>query len=144
MKSFTKRSLAALMIIATLSCLLCVGASARSSDYLSAYSAGVVARSGGRIIVSVDVDGVGYMTQIGASNVIIYQSSDQTNWSSVASYSSANYPSMLTFGTSCNMDVVTYYGTAGYYYKAVVTCYAGNASGHDSRLYSTSSAKAIS
>ncbi|KAF5055259.1 hypothetical protein DSECCO2_379500 [anaerobic digester metagenome] len=144
MKSFTKKSLAALMIIATLSCVLCVGASARSSDYLSAYSAGLTPKSGGRIVVSVDVAGVGYMTQIGASNVTIYRSSDQTNWDSVASYSSANYPSMLTSGYSCNMDVITYYGTPGYYYFAVVNCYAGNASGHDSRLYTTSNVKAIS
>lgn len=144
MKSFTKKSLAALMIIATLSCVLCVGASARSSDYLSAYSAGVTAKSGGRIVVSVDVAALGNMTQIGASRVIIYKSSDQTTWNSVATYNYEDYPSMMTSGYSCNMDVLTYYGIAGYYYKALVTCYAGNASGYDSRLYSTSGTKAIS
>ena len=83
------------MVIVILSCLLCIGASARSSGYLSAYSADVSAASGGEIIVGVTVDGLGYMTQIGASSITIYKSSDQITWNPVKTYSYTNYPSMF-------------------------------------------------
>jgi len=134
------------MVIVMLSCLLCIGTSAStlSSDYICDYSADVSAASGGRIIVGVSVDALGYMTQVGASSITIYKSSDQINWSPVKTYSYTNYPSMMTSGYYYFADAVTYYGTAGYYYLAMVTCYAGDANGHDTRLYTTSGTRAIS
>lgn len=149
MKTSVKRVFSMVMAVVMISCLSCVMTSAqpngilRSSNYLDAYSAGVTAKSGGRIVVSVTVDALGYMSQIGASSVTIFRSSDQINWNSVASYSYEDYPSMMTSGYSCNIDVLTYYGTPGYYYRAAVYCYAGNANGHDSRLYTTSGKLAI-
>lgn len=65
MKASVKRVLSMVMAIAMISCLSCVMTSAHSlgicsSDYLDAYSADVSAASGGRIIVGVSVDALGY------------------------------------------------------------------------------------
>jgi len=144
LKKNTKRVLSMILTVVMISCFSCIAVSARSSDYLDAYSADVSAASGGRIIVGVSVDALGYMTQVGASSITIYKSSDQISWSPVKTYSYTNYPSMMTSGYYYFADAVTYYGTAGYYYLAMVTCYAGDANGHDSRLYTTSGTRAIS
>lgn len=150
MKTSVTRILSMVMVVAMISCLSCVMTFAqpsgllRSSNYLDAYSADVSAASGGRIIVGVSVDALGYMTQVGASSITVYKSSDQINWYPVKTYSYTDYPSMMTSGYYYFADAVTYYGTPGYYYMAIVTCYAGNANGHDSRPYTTNGTRAIS
>lgn len=68
-----------------LSSLLCTFASARSSAYLSSYCADVTPESGGKLVVTVDVSGVGSMTQIGATKIYIYESTNNKSFFQVAS-----------------------------------------------------------
>ena len=96
------------------------------------------------MVVTVDVSGVGSMTQIGASIIYIYESADNKSFSQVAAYHYEDYPEMMGSGTFYYEDAVTYYGIPGYYYFASVYVYAGNASGGDQRNYTTSTKRAIS
>ena len=145
MKRFSKRFLCGILSICMLSSLLVTSASAstRSSAYLDGYAASVTAKSGGRLVVTVDVSGVGSMTQIGASKIYMYESQNGVDFSQVVTYRYEDYPNMMGSGTVYFKDAVTYYGTPGYYYYASVYCYAANSSGSDERHYSTSIVQAI-
>ena len=145
MKHFGKRLLCGILAVCMLSCHLCTfaAASTRSSAYLDGYAASVTAKSGGRLVVTVDVSGVGSMTKIGATKIYMYESEDGTIFSQVATYKYEDYPNMMGSGTVYFKDAITHYGTPGYYYYASVYCYAANSSGSDERNYCTSIVRAI-
>lgn len=144
MKHFGKRFLCGILVILALSSLLCTFASARSSAYLDGYRAFIIPQSGAKIPVTVDVSGVGYMDEVGASKIYIYESTDGKNFTRVATYKSDDYPEMLESNTTTYYDSpVVYSGKAGYYYYADVYCYAAKDGGSDTRLYSTSVKRAI-
>lgn len=130
-----------------MSSLLCTFSSAttvRSSAYLNSYAATVTAKSGGRMVVTVDVAGVGVMAKIGATKIYMYESEDGVSFSRVATYKYEDYPAMMRSNTTTYYDdAITHYGTPGRYYYASVYCYAANASGSDERHYSTSIVRAI-
>lgn len=146
MKRFGKRLLCSIFAVCMLSSLLCTSAFAnsnRSSAYLNSYCADVTPKSGGRLVVTVDISGVGPMTKIGATKIYIYESDDGVDFSRVATYKYENYPKMMGSGTFYYDDAITHYGTPGYYYFASVYCYAANASGSDEKNYTTSIVQAI-
>ena len=147
MKTSWKRLLSALMTLCILSSILCTAASAatvRSSDYLDFYVSSVTAKSGGKIVVSATVSAVIRATEIGATDVYIYESSNDVDYTCVEEYHAEDYPEMLDSGRHFNSDVATYEGTPGKYYYAVVYVYAGNSTGGDTRRYETACVRAIS
>lgn len=143
MKRFGKRVFCGILTVCMLSCLLCTFASARSSAYLDAYRAFITPESGGLIAVTVEVDGVNYMDELGASAIFIYESTDNKNFTKVATYKSENFPAMLGSGTTYYETPVTYLGKPGRYYYASVYCYAAKDGGSDTGHYETSVKRAI-
>ena len=147
MKITHKRFLSTLLIVCVLSSLLCTMAYAvtvRSSDYLDSYVCSVTPKSGGEIVVSASVHAIVNATQIGASDVYIYESSNNEDFTCVEHYNYEDYPNMMGTGRHFNRDVATYEGTPGKYYYAAVYVYAGNSTGGDTRCYETASERAIS
>ena len=145
MKHVGKRILCSLLAVCMLSALLCASASAavlRSSDYLSSYTARVTPVGDGKVAVTVDVDGAGAMDEIGASEIHIYESTDNSLFTWVESYTSDDYPEMLGSGTFYYDTPITHQGVAGRYYKAHVYFYAAKGSGSDTRDYMTVSKRA--
>lgn len=142
----SKRILSALLLLCMLSSLFCAtaNASVSSSNYLDGYRAVLTPTSGGKIVITVDVDGLTSMTQIGASKIHLYESTDNINFTRIRTYNYTNYPSMMGSGKHFFEDVITYSGTAGRYYYAIVYCYAGNSTGYDQKAYTTSIVRAIS
>lgn len=143
MKHFGKRMVCGILTVCMLSAFLCTAVFARSSAYLNSYRATVTAKSGGKMVVTVTVTGVGTMTEIGASTIYIYESSDNKSFTKVATYNYEDYPEMMGSGTYYNKDAVTYTGKVGYYYIASVYCYAANSNGSDEKNYTTSSKRAL-
>lgn len=143
MKYIGKRIICGILAVCLISALACTVAFARSSAYLNSYRATVTAKSGGKMVVSVNVTGVGTMTEIGATTIYIYESEDNKSFTRVATYEHTDYPEMMGSGTHYYEDPVTYSGTPGYYYFASVYCYAANANGSDEKNYTTSAKKAI-
>jgi len=146
-KRFGKRILCGLLTICLMSTMLCAFAFAdnRSSAYLSSYTARVKALSGGEIAVVVDVDGVGTMDEIGAAEIHIYESTDNSLFDLVESYYSDDYPEMLWEDDTYYYDSpVTYEGIPGRYYCATVCFYAAKNNGSDTAWYTTLSKRAIS
>ena len=146
MNRFGKRIFCCLLTIALMSTMVCAFASAdtRSSAYLSSYTARVQALSGGEIAVVVDVRGAGTMSKIGAAEIHIYESTDNSEFDLVESYYSDDYPEMLGSGTFYYDSPVTYEGVVGRYYCATVCFYAAKNNGSDTAWYTTLSKRAIS
>lgn len=143
-----KYMLSLTLMLALLAGLLCTtaagsGEAVCSSDYISIYSAGLTAESDCKITVTVDVDATRTMTQVGASSVTFYRSTDQTHWTPTKTYNYEDHPKMMGSGMSYYKDIITHYGVPGYYYFADVTCYAGDSSGHDTRVYTTNIVRAF-
>lgn len=143
MKYVGKRIICGILAVCLISALTCTVAFARSSAYLDSYRATVTPKSEGKMVVTVDVSGVGMMTEIGASTIYIYESKNNKDFTKVATYNYEDYPKMMGSGMSYYKDAATYYGTPGYYYFASVYCYAANANGSDERNYTTAARQAI-
>lgn len=146
MKRFGKRVLCALLTVCLMTTLLCTVASAstRSSAYLSSYTARIQPLSDGEIAVVVDVRGVGTMSEIGAAEIHIYESTDNVSFDLMESYYSDDCPEMLGSGSFYYDSPVTYEGVVGRYYKATVCFYAAKNNGSDTAWYTTLSKRAIS
>lgn len=144
MKRIGKKLLGILLTLGMISTLLCTYASARSSAYLNGYSAGLTAKSHGAMVITVDVTGVGYMPEIGAKEIYVYESTDGQYFRWVATYESSDYPQMMGSGSIFYEDVITHQGTPGRYYYAKACVYAGNDTGGDERYCNTAIKKAIS
>ena len=146
MKSSAKRFVSLLLAVCMCSSLLCTYASAvdaRSSNYLDSYVCSVVPESGGEIWVSVAVNAVVNATMIGASDIYLYESSDNLHFTCVEHFNYEDYPDMMGTGRHFNDDVVCYDGTVGKYYYARVYVYAGNSTGYDTKTYDTATELAI-
>lgn len=139
-----KKILCAALAICMLTGILTTAASAAetSSAYLDGYRAFLTADGNGEISVTVDVSGRGYMTEIGAQTIYIYESTNNANFTRVATYEAEDYEEMLGSGSFYYETPITHQGTAGRYYFAVVDVYAANASGSDTKEYETVSIRA--
>lgn len=140
-KKFLSGLFALVMVFTFLS--TSASASVYSSAYLNCYRAGITPEENGAMVITVDVTGVGYMTEIGAKTIYLYESTNGTDFTRVKIYRSSAYPQMMGSGTNFYEDVVTYQGTPGYYYYARVYVYAANENGSDEKVYETAARQAI-
>lgn len=113
-----------------------------ASSYLAVYSAYVYSPGGGKVQVWFDVTGTTKMDKIGATTIVLKESSDNKSWTTVKTFRYTSYPSMMGSNNVTHTSSVSYSGVAGRYYKATVTVYAAKDGGSDSRLVSTSTIKA--
>ena len=129
----------AAFIVAMAMLLSTATAAARSSLYLSAYRAWLSAGDNGAISVVVDVQARDDMDEVGASRIQLLESRDGgENWTTVKIYLKSIHPEMVKTNDYYYCDIpVTYSGTAGYQYYAIVTIYAGDSTGSDTRNYVT-------
>jgi len=109
-----------------------------ASNYLTSYSAYVYPAGSGKVQVYFTVKATGYMDDIGALTIKIYESTDNSTWYWVKSFSNGNYPSMLSQNDYFHGSHVEYQGVAGRYYKAYVCVWAGKNNGGDTRYFWTS------
>lgn len=129
-------SFAVLMLISTVSA---ASSGVRSSYYLDSYRAWLTPVSGAKINVNVDVQAVDDMDNVGSTKIVVYESADGgDSWSKARTYYSALEDNMLDQDTYIYYDTaVVHQGTDGYKYYAVVTVYAGDSTGSDTRDYVT-------
>lgn len=113
-----------------------------ASYYLNSYNAYIYTAGSGKIQVYYSVYGVGYMDTIGYMRVAIYESTDNSNWTWVKTFTDTNTPSMMGYNDYYHSGHVDYQGVAGRYYRAYVCVWAGKDGGGDTRYFYTSSKKA--
>ena len=108
-----------------------------ASDYLAAYNAYICAMGEGELQIWFSVTGTGTQEYLGALTVLVYESTDNQNWSWVKSFLHQNNESMLAQNTYAHMNYVNYQGVPGRYYKAYVGIWGGPADSGDSRYFWT-------
>lgn len=109
-----------------------------ASNYLTSYNTYICDMGNGNIQIWFRVMGTGDMDEIGTLSILLYESSDNSNWTRVKTYTHENYSSMLAYDDWFHSSYVSYQGTAGKYYKAYVCIWAGkNGSGDTRYMWAT-------
>lgn len=141
-----KRYVRCICLILSLAMLLSVPAHAaetvdpRSSSFFIRSSVYLYETSSTTFQAWFEVTGVRIMDQIGAKEIKIQRSSDNENWTTMATYSMDDYYSTLICeNTGGHMACVTYTGTRGYYYRAYIKLYAKDSTGSGTWARYTSS-----
>ena len=143
----TKRSVAIkviafLLLTVMLYPLNAFAVESRASDYLSAYSAYVYPSGWGNVEVWFEVDGTRDMDEIGALEIQLYESKDNSTWYWVETFTYNTYSGMLAYNDYAHTGHVEYDGTTGRYYKAYVCVWAGKDGNGDTRYFWTPAVKA--
>ena len=126
----------ALVLVISLSGIACASYEEDFSPYTNAYiesMTGALSKSGDTLNVNFSVFGTGRMTSIGASCIKIYTSGGTL----VKTFWSAYNPSMLGSNTYSYSGTVSYDGTDGTTYYAVITGYASYGGGSGTETYTT-------
>ena len=142
--SSTLIRLVAIVLIISLTLPVSVGAAAnpiqpRASDYLDSYNAYVYPAGSGKVQVWFTVTGTNYMDELGALTIQIYESTDNSTWAWVDSYTHDQTSGMLGYDDFYHSGHVEYQGVAGRYYHAYVCVWAGKNGTGDTRYFYTSS-----
>ena len=103
------------------------------SAYLTSYTAYICAMGDGNLEIWWEVCGTRIWADIGVLLVSVYESTDNSNFYWVDSFSFTDYPNMLWHNDYFCMDHVDYEGVPGRYYKAYVHVWVGPEDGGDGR-----------
>lgn len=104
-----------------------------ASYYLSAYTAYICTVGSYDIQIWWDVIGTGTMADIGTLRILLYESTDNINWTHIKTFHHTTFPHMLDHNTDISVNRVSYFGDSARYYKAYVTIYAGDGTNGDNR-----------
>ena len=114
----------------------------RASYYLNNYGAYIFLPGDGEVRVYFDVTGTGYMDELGALSIQIYEcstnSSNINDWTWKKTFTHDSTPGMLSYNDNFHGSYVTYQGTEGKYYKAYVCIWGGKDGDGDTRYFWTS------
>ena len=131
-----KRFIKCICLVLSLAMLLAIPAqaaereNARSSSYFSNSAVYLYEMAGTTFQAWFEVTCVREMDKVGAKEIKIQRSSDNENWTTVATYSMDDYYSTFICENSVtHMACKTYTGTRGYYYRAYYKLYAKDESG---------------
>ncbi len=98
-----------------------------ASLYLKAQKAWCSASTGGKIEIHFQVTAKSMLNSVGAKDIYVYEKRNGS-WVQVKHYSSSTTTGMIKSNTSFCDSSVTFSGTVGKEYKAIVTAYAGKSS----------------
>ena len=141
----------AIAIVLAMALMMPIGATAaepetvtpRASYYLAAYTAYVCAMGGGNLEIWFEVTGTGFQEYLGVMSILLYESTDNVNWTWVKTFYHTDYEQMLLTNAWEAVDYVEYdEAVPGRYYKAYVGIWGGPDPGGDSRYIWTSSERA--
>lgn len=113
-----------------------------ASYYLDSYSAYVYLAGNGLVQVYFFVTGTGYMDELGALSIQIYEcstnSSNINDWEWKETFKHSTTEGMLSYNDDYHSGHVDYQGKDGMYYKAYVCVWGGKDGDGDSRYFWTS------
>jgi len=125
-----KRFLRCTCLILVMSMFLAVPAFAaetvepRASSFFTKCSVYLCNVSGNSFEAWFNVTGTGTMDMIGAEFIKIQRSSDDSNWTTVKTFSRSSYSNLVDTNTTAHTTGVSYTATGGYYYRAYIQLYA--------------------
>ena len=107
----------------------------RASDYLISYTSYICDMGGGELQIWFRVTGAIDCADIGALSIQLFESTDQVNWTRVATFEHYNEETMLGHDTGHHMSYVTYQGRLCKYYRAYVCIWGGDADNNGDARY---------
>lgn len=110
----------------------------RASLYLDNYGAYVYLPGDGEVRVYFNATGTGYVDELGALSIAIYESTDGTNWTWKKTFTHDSTPGMLSYNDYFHSSYVSYNGIVGRYYRAYVCIWGGKDGDGDTRYFWTS------
>ena len=140
MKRFTQL----ICLLLVMSIILVTPASAMEgtawgSNYFHSRLAYLHPTTGTAFRIWIEVEAVGMMDKLGASEIILQRSSDNSTWTDVKTYSKTVYQNLVKSNAYHYETYVTYTGTSGNYYRAKVWFYAERDNGTAEYSYTTES-----
>ena len=131
-----KRFFKCVCLILSLSILLAAPVSAvemadtRASNYFMNSAVYLYKTSSTSFQAWFEVTCVRTMEKVGAKEIKIQRSTDNENWTTVATYSMNNhYSTLIAENIGVHVACVNYTGTSGYYYRAYYKLYAEDETG---------------
>ena len=114
----------------------------RASDYIDSYAA--LSNTGAKreVIISYDIVATNYMERIGVAHIVVQEKNGST-WRGVATYWGSVANGMMVTNAITHFGRVSYNGTSGKQYRAVVTFYAGDAEDDTRGDYRTKTTTAV-
>ncbi|MDR0295620.1 MAG: hypothetical protein LBH91_05455 [Prevotellaceae bacterium] len=100
------------------------------------YGTVIAAEGSGKIRIDFDVTGTGTMTSIGVTQIEVQKWINNV-WTTDTTLKSSNYPNFLASNTITHASSVRVTGVAGTQYRAILTAYAANSTGSDSKNYTS-------
>lgn len=79
------------------------------------------------------------MEKLGASEILLQRSSDNSNWTDVRTFTKETYTNLVASNDFSHQAYVSFTATSGYYYRAEVTFYAKKGNGSAEYEYTTES-----
>lgn len=116
-------------------------AETRASSYIMSTCVYLNPTTGTEFRVWHEVIARGIMTELGACEIKIQESTDGVNWTTVKTVTPDEEPSMVTENDFAYAAYVTYTGVSGRYYRARIILFAENSSGRGEVIAYTDSLK---
>lgn len=129
MKRIILTFLSALLVLSLFALPTVEAIELRASEQITSYASTVFPVGNGELAIEFSISGKGIMSNIGAKEIKIYHGS---KWQHCDTYTEDD-AGMCTSSDYKYTNAIVYPGTAGTYYKVVVTVFAENANGSDSR-----------
>lgn len=137
-KKFVLFLLAVLFVVGTLPVV--EASNARASYYFSRTEEWVTATGSGKILIEFDVTATHTVSTLGASSIAVWEKQSSGSYKQIKLFTRAD--GIMHSNTAHVYDSVTYQGTSGTKYYAVVTYYATDSSGSDSLRVTTNTVTA--
>ena len=99
-------------------------AAARASEYFSCTAVYATALDDGEVLIEYDIDPTHRMLECGARAVWVYEQQSNGDYEEVFEYLMEDYPDMIQYDSIIGDGQVTYPGTPGKKYYALVALYA--------------------
>ena len=112
-------------------------ASARASEYFGYTAVYATALDDGEVLIEYDIDPTHRMQECGASIIWIYEGENNSGYEVVRIYRMEDYPDMSQHDTILGDGEVTYPGTPGKDYYALVGVYAKEQYGSETIYFPT-------
>ena len=112
-------------------------AAARASEYFSCTAVYAFALDDGEILIEYDIDPTHRMLECGARVIWIYEEQSNGKFEDVFTYHMDDYPEMIQHNSIIGDGEVTYQGTPGLQYYALVGVYAKDANGSETMYFYT-------
>ena len=126
-----------LVLVLSVSVIALTTSAIYSSNYLKSY-ASTATVSGKNVTISTMVTGVSTMESIGISSIILYEKpKNATKWNYVDTYTSDDFPDIVSYGSAMSVSSPSFDGTSGSSYYAAITVFASKNGGSDSRTITT-------